>query len=102
MTKLKKSKSKDSYIFGPSGLRGIVGKTLLPEEVLGFASAFGEFCKSGRIILGRDTRRSGGMLWHSVVCGLLSSGCEVIDIGICPTPTVGIAVKMRKASGGAG
>jgi len=77
-----------------------VGKTLLPEEVLGFASAFGEFCKSGRIILGRDTRRSGGMLWHSVVCGLLSSGCEVIDIGICPTPTVGIAVKMRKASGG--
>jgi len=87
-------------IFGPSGLRGIVGKTLLPEDVLNFASAFGEFCKSERVILGRDTRKSGEMLWHMVVSGLLPLGCEIIDIGLCPTPTVGIAVREKRAVGG--
>lgn len=102
----KRDNSVDSFIFGPSGLRGIVGKTLSPEIVLKFASAFGEYCKSGanasrdKIILGRDSRKSGEMLWHTVVSGLLSCGCQIIDIGICPTPTVGIAIKMKKADGG--
>ncbi len=36
----------------------------------------------------------------TVLSGLLSTGCEVIDLGICPTPTVGIAVKGSKAKGG--
>ena len=50
--------------------------------------------------MGRDTRKSGEIFRGTVLSGLLSTGCEVIDLGICPTPTVGIAVKGLKAKGG--
>jgi phosphomannomutase len=80
-----------------SGIRGIVGKTLTPEEVLKYSSAFGNYCKGGKIVLGRDTRKSGEVFKEAVLSGLLSTGCKVIDLGICPTPTVGMAVKGQKA-----
>lgn len=83
-----------------SGIRGIVGKTLTATEVLKFSSAFGSYCKGGKVILGRDTRKSGEVFKGTVLSGLLSTGCEVVDLGICPTPTVGIAVKGLKAKGG--
>lgn len=50
--------------------------------------------------MGRDTRKSGEIFRGTVLSGLLSTGCEVIDLGICPTPTVGMAVKGLKAKGG--
>jgi len=83
-----------------SGIRGIVGKTLTASEVLKFSSAFGNYCKGGKVVLGRDTRKSGEVFRGTILSGLLSTGCEVIDLGICPTPTVGIAVKGLKAKGG--
>jgi phosphomannomutase len=83
-----------------SGIRGIVGKTLNATEVLKFSSAFGNYCKGGKVVLGRDTRKSGEVFRGTVLSGLLCTGCEVIDLGICPTPTVGIAVKGLKAKGG--
>lgn len=83
-----------------SGVRGIVGEGLNPEVVLKYSFAFGNYCQSKRVVLGRDCRASGEMLWFACVSGLLASGCEVIDIGICPTPTVEIAVEKMKAGGG--
>jgi len=83
-----------------SGIRGIVGRTFTAAEVLKFSSAFGNYCKGGKVVLGRDTRKSGEVFNGTVLSGLLSTGCEVIDLGICPTPTVGIAVKGSKAKGG--
>jgi phosphomannomutase len=47
-----------------------------------------------------DTRTSGPALKSAIFAGLLSTGCETIDIGICPTPTVQLMVKERKAQGG--
>jgi phosphomannomutase len=83
-----------------SGIRGVVGEGLTPEVVLKYASAFGDMCKSGKVVLGRDSRVSGEMLKSAVISGLLSTGCEVIDLGICATPTVEIAVEELKAKGG--
>ena len=85
---------------GVSGVRGVVGESLTPEVILKFSSAFGMLCKSGKVVLGRDTRVSGEMVRSAVVCGLLSTGCEVVDLGVCATPTVEIAVEGLKANGG--
>ena len=77
-----------SPIFGISGLRGIVGDSLFPETVTRHAAAFGTFVGHGTVALGRDCRASGEMLLAAATAGLVSVGCEVMDLGICPTPTV--------------
>jgi len=82
-----------------SGVRGVVGEGLTPEVVLRYALAFGRFCNGSKVVLGRDSRPSGEMLKSAVVSGLLASGCDVIDLGICPTPTVEIAAEDSKAYG---
>jgi phosphomannomutase len=71
---------------GVSGIRGVVGEFLTPSLAASFAQAFGTFVGAGRVVLGRDTRMSGEMLQHAVSCGLLATGCEVVDVGIQPTP----------------
>jgi phosphomannomutase len=85
---------------GISGVRGVVGKSLTPEILTKYSSAFGNLCKSGMVVLGRDSRISGEMAKSAVISGLLSTGCHVIDLGICPTPTVEIAVEELNAKGG--
>lgn len=81
-------------------MRGIVGETFTPEVAVGFAQAFATFLDSGRILVCRDTRLSGPMVRSAVVAGLLAAGCEVIDLGICPTPSLQLAVTWLKADGG--
>jgi phosphomannomutase len=83
-----------------SGLRGIVGETLTPELIIDFAQAFGTYVGPGQVLIGRDTRRSGEMVRSAVIAGLVSTGCEVIDLGIVPTPTLMIAVRDSPAVGG--
>jgi phosphomannomutase len=85
---------------GISGVRGIVGETFTPELAVEFAQAFGTYFEAGRILVCRDTRASGPMVRAAVMAGLLSSGCEVIDLGICPTPTMQLAIKHFNAAGG--
>ena len=83
-----------------SGIRGIIGKGLTPEVLLSYSSGFGEFSNGGRIVVGRDTRKSGEMVEKAVFCGLLSVGCDVIDVGVCPTPTIQFMVEKLRADGG--
>jgi phosphomannomutase len=85
---------------GITGVRGIVGETFTPEVAVGFAQAFGTYLDSGRILVCRDTRSSGPMVRSAVVAGLLAAGCEVIDLGICPTPSLQLAITWLKADGG--
>jgi len=85
---------------GISGVRGIVGETFTPELVVEFAQAFGTYLDGGRILVCRDTRPSGPMVRAAVMAGLLSTGCEAIDLGICPTPTMQLAVEHLGAAGG--
>jgi phosphomannomutase len=83
-----------------SGVRGVVGQSLTPRLLTRFAQAFGTHTGSGTIVIGRDPRTSGEMVKHAVVAGLLSTGSRVVDIGMCPVPTVQLQVKHRRAQGG--
>lgn len=79
-------------LFGTNGVRGIVGKELTPELVLAIGKSLGSMRK-GRIAVGRDTRTSGDMFVRALKAGLLSSGCDVVDCGILPTPALQYIVK---------
>lgn len=81
-------------------MRGVVGESLTPKLLTRFAQAFGTYTGSGTIVIGRDPRTSGEMVKHAVVAGLLSTGSRVIDIGVCPVPTVQLQVRQRRAQGG--
>jgi phosphomannomutase len=85
---------------GITGVRGIVGETFTPELAVGFAQAFGTYIDGGRILVCRDTRPSGEMIRSAVLAGLLAAGCEVVDLGICPTPSMQLAVKQLQAAAG--
>jgi phosphomannomutase len=87
-------------MIGVSGIRGVVGETFTPELITRLGAAFGTYANGGRIIVGRDTRVSGEMVKHALLGGLISTGCRVIDIGICPTPTLTIMINELKADGG--
>ncbi len=83
-----------------SGVRGVVGDSLTPILLTRFAQAFGTYIGSGSVVVGRDTRTSGEMVRQAVFAGLLSSGCRVLDLDICPVPTVQMAVRDHHAHGG--
>jgi phosphomannomutase len=85
---------------GTSWVRGVVGDALTPELIVDFAAAFGTWAGGGPVVIGRDTRRSSSMLRSAAVAGLLAPGCEVIDVGVCPTPVVSFAVRELGAAGG--
>lgn len=82
-----------------SGIRGIVGQDLNPENVTRYAAAFGTWAEKGPIVVGRDTRVSGPLFEDVVVAALRSVGCPVIKVGVQPTPTVAMAVLKHKAAG---
>lgn len=90
----------DRLMISVAGVRGIVGRALTPEVAAGYAAAFGTFIGRGRIILGRDSRPSGQVMELAAEAGLRSVGCQVVKIGIVPTPTVQLMVKQMKAKGG--
>jgi phosphomannomutase len=85
---------------GIAGVRGVVGQTLTPEIVVRFAEAFGAYLDGGRVLVCRDPRPSGPMIQAAVTAGLLAVGCEVTDLGICPTPSLQLAVARLGARGG--
>jgi phosphomannomutase len=83
-----------------SGIRGIYGESLTPDLAVKFAAHFGIICGRGKIIIGRDSRTTGQALMHAIVSGLLSVGCDVVNLGIVATPTVLLAVEESDAMGG--
>src|SRR4051812_8968242 len=87
-------------IVSVSGIRGIVGHSLTPDAACRFAAALGTYAKGSRVVVARDSRPSGRMLRNAVLAGLNAVGCSAEDIGIAPTPTVGIAVRQLGAAGG--
>ncbi len=89
-----------------SGVRGRVGEALTPEIIAKFAAGFGAWAKKrasggqAKIVVGRDSRVSGPMFHPVVLSALQSVGCDVIDVGMAPTPTIQLAVEHHHAAGG--
>jgi len=90
----------DTLMVGVAGVRGLVGTDLTPEVVARWAAAFGTWTKSGKVVLGRDARTSGPMFARAATAGLMSVGCDVVDVGLVTTPTVQLAVEHHRAAGG--
>jgi phosphomannomutase len=87
-----------------SGVRGRVGAGLTPEVVARFAAAFGAYLRETagerpRVVLGRDSRTSGPLFARAVTAALQSVGCDVVDIGLAPTPTTLYAIRHHAAAG---
>ena len=83
-----------------SGIRGIVSNGLDPQTIVKYTSAYAQFCGKGKIVIGSDGRISGNMVKNIIVGTLIAKGNDVIDIGICPTPTVLYNVSKLNAAGG--
>ena len=84
-------------IFGTDGIRGVANKKLTPDLSLKLGRAAGiVMARSGgsRVVIGRDTRRSGGMLGAALAAGFNSAGIETVSLGVVPTPTVSHAVRV--------
>ena len=92
-------------IFGTDGIRGKVNTQFITAE---FAQKLGVACgkyflsKSGgegsnRVIIGKDTRRSGYMLETALTSGFTSIGMDVFLLGPIPTPAVGMLTRSMRA-----
>lgn len=82
-----------------SGIRGIVGESFTPPVIQKFAAAFG-LTMGKKIVVGRDSRVTGKMVENIVIGTLQSIGCDVVSVGIAPTPTIQLAVENLHADGG--
>lgn len=91
-------KTKDPII-SVSGVRGQVGVSLDMRTITRFVLAFGTFVGGKTVVVGQDTRTSSPMIRHAVLAGLYATGCKVIDVGLCPTPTVLLTAKTLDAQG---
>ncbi len=79
-------------LFGTDGVRGLANRELTPELAFQIGQAAGRWIKSkgvtSRIVMGRDTRRSGPMLGAALASGFCSEGVDVVALGVVPTGCV--------------
>ena len=79
-------------LFGINGVRGTANRDLSPEKALQIGKAIGR-TYGRRIALATDARDSADMLKSAVSAGIMSVGCDIVDLGILPTPTLQYYVK---------
>ncbi len=79
-------------LFGTFGVRRTANDVLTPEFASRLAACYGTQIQ-GKVAVGGDPRTTSPMLMEAVKSGLLSSGCDVVDLGILPTPGVQYAVR---------
>jgi phosphomannomutase len=78
-----------------------VGGTLSPQVAFDFGCAMATMLGNGRkVVLGRDTRPSGAMVKNAVAAGLMSCGCDVVDLGVVTTPGAALMTRLLEADGG--
>ena len=88
-------------LFGTSGVRGVVGQDLTAGLCHGIGRALGT-CLAPRceVCLATDTRESRQMVKEAVVAGILSTGVNVADLGILPTPALAVLTREKGFSAG--
>lgn len=90
-------------IFREYDIRAIVDQELTLEEVVLLGKAMGTYLgRQGKkqITIGRDGRLSSDAFRDRLLEGLLSTGCDVLDIGVCPTPLLYFSIRLLKTDGG--
>lgn len=92
----------DRSLFGTDGIRGLANvEPITAPTVMRLGSALGEYFFSSkgsrRVIIGKDTRRSGYMIENALTAGLTAVGMNVFLLGPIPTPAVGILTRSMRA-----
>lgn len=88
-------------LFGTSGIRGKVDSEVTLELALGIGRSLSTLLGEGhRIVVGYDSRTSNKMLESALTAGILEGGCNVLSIGLAPTPLVGYATMKIRADAG--
>ena len=91
-------------LFGTNGIRGVVNEDMNCELALGIGKAWGTYLKKTitrpKIAIGTDARLSNDMLKCAITSGLISTGCDVVDVGLVPTPTLQYTVKVKNFDSG--
>lgn len=83
--------------FGTDGIRGVANQKLTPELAMALGRAAGLWLKETggvqRVVVGRDTRKSGPMLGMALSAGFNSAGIDVVSLGVAPTPAVSFVAR---------
>ncbi len=91
-------------LFGTDGVRGLAGGKLNAMNVMRLAIAAGVHLKKtskyNKILVGKDTRRSGYMIENALVSGLTAVGFDVIQIGPMPTPAIAFITENMRCDAG--
>jgi len=91
-------------LFGTDGVRGKAGKKVSAMDAMRLAMATGiyfkQFAKTKKILVGKDTRRSGYMIENAIVSGLTAVGFDVIQIGPMPTPAIAFLTENMRCDAG--
>jgi phosphomannomutase/phosphoglucomutase len=90
-------------IFREYDIRGVAGEDMTEEDVEKIGKGVGTFLvKHGfsKLTVGRDCRLTSALYADRVIEGLRSTGCDVIDIGVCPTPVLYFSIRHFKQEGG--
>jgi phosphoglucosamine mutase len=88
-----------SLRFGTDGVRGVANTELTPELALALGRAAAHVLPAERIVIGRDTRRSGSLIESALAAGLASAGVDVERLGVVPTPAVAYVAQREGVPG---
>lgn len=102
---MKDSTPKSTSLFGTDGIRGRANVyPITPEMVLRLGQAVGRYFKSHypnpRILIGKDTRRSGYFLEQALSSGICSTGVDTYFVGPLPTPGIAYLTRGMRANAG--
>ena len=91
-------------LFGTDGVRGKAGTYITPMLAMRLAMAAGIYFKkhavTNKILVGKDTRKSGYMIETAIVSGLTAVGYDVIQIGPMPTPAIAFITENMRCDAG--
>ena len=88
-------------IFGTDGIRGRFNKEITYSLAYKVGYALGVITETNNpILIGRDTRISGEIIFEAISGGIKEAGKEIVYLGICPTPAIPFLIKKEKFSSG--
>lgn len=91
-------------IFREYDIRGVAGKDISEDDVVSIGKAYGSFLNRQNkktVSVGRDCRLTSEKFSQLFIRGIISTGCDVVDIGICPTPVLYFSIQHLSLDGGA-
>ncbi|MDV3104236.1 phosphoglucosamine mutase [Thermococcus waiotapuensis] len=86
-------------LFGTAGIRGTLWEKVTPELAMRMGMAIGSYADGEAVAVARDGRTSSVMLQSAMISGLLSTGKEVLDLGLIPTPALAWATRKHADAG---